>query len=332
MKRLYLTLEDGAVFEGTCVNKPTETAGLLSFYTGVVGYQEVITDPANLGKIILFTYPLVGNYGVNNEDAESASVKVRGIITKEYPPYYSNFRATGSLADYLSSYPVVFGTAFDTRAILVYLRDHGEMYAATAAEPLKQQEVRERARQLARESYLPENTPVTCPWACPRLKASVVDLGASRSFYKNLAALGVDACCEPDKADVVIVSDAPFYEVENTSTVETVRTATKGRAAVGFGHGAALLALACGGNVNRMAFGDHGVNIPVAYVGGGRNEITVQNHIYETITGDGIEPIFTNIHDGSTEGFYAPSSRAAGAHFLPPPEWFGEMLRMVGVE
>ena len=109
MKPMFLILEDGAVFEGRSVHQPPddelEAAGLLSFYTGVVGYQEVITDPANLGKIIVFTYPLIGNYGVNSQDAESASPKVAGVICKEYPPYYSNFRAEGSLAEYLSPSP-----------------------------------------------------------------------------------------------------------------------------------------------------------------------------------------------------------------------------------
>jgi len=213
MKRLFITLEDGAVFEGRSVNDAADAAGLLSFYTGVVGYQEVITDPANLGKIVLFTYPLIGNYGVNPQDAESPSITVNGLVTKQYRPYYSNFRATGSLADYVGS-QVVFGTDFDTRAILLRLRDHGEMMAAVSEEPLKADEVKARAGAQNRKEAEPQNACVACAQARPVVKAVVVDIGASRNFYKHMAALGVDACVEPKDAEVVIISNAPYYSVE----------------------------------------------------------------------------------------------------------------------
>lgn len=330
MKRLFLTLEDGAVFEGQSVSDALETAGLLSFYTGVVGYQEIISDPANLGKIVLFTYPLIGNYGVNSEDAESASPKLGGIVTKEYPPYYSNFRATGSLADYLKPANTVFGTSFDTRAILLHLREHGETLAATAGEPLSPEKVRELAAKSTAE-YVPENTPVAIAQARPLVNAHVIDLGASKSFYKGLAALGVDACCGEDKADLFIVSDAPYYMVESQEVVDRVMTAVAGKPVIGFGHGSAVVARARGAEVKRLAFGDHGVNVPVSYAGGGRNEITVQNHIYEVAPGGCVEQLFANVHDGTCEGFVCRDAHAAGVNFLPGAEWFGVLMNSVGV-
>lgn len=331
MKRLFITLEDGAVFEGQSVNGALDAAGLLSFYTGVVGYQEVVTDPSNLGKIVLFTYPLIGNYGVNPYDAESASIAVGGLVTKNYRPYYSNFRATGSLADYLGS-QAVFGTEFDTRAILLHLRDHGEMMAAMSGEPLKVEAVLERARGPLANEVASGNAPVACAQAHPIARACVLDLGAPKSFYKHLAALGVDACCKPEDADLMIVSDAPYHLVESASAIERVASAVKGRPAVGFGHGSAILAQACGAKAKRLSFGDHGVNVPVAYVGGGRNEITVQNHNYEVVAGDGVETLFTNVHDGTCEGFKLSSAPVAGANFAPTPDWFNVMLRSVGVK
>jgi len=332
MKRLFLSLEDGAVFEGLSVNDALETAGLLSFYTGVVGYQEVITDPANLGKITLFTYPLIGNYGVNHEDAESASPKVSGIVTKEYPPYYSNFRATGSLLDYLHASQTVFGTGFDTRAVLLHVREHGEMMAATSEAPLTGDAVAQRATAAAAPDYTPENKPIACAQARARVKATVVDLGASKSFYKHIAALGVDACCPDEKADLVIVSDGPYYCVESQTALDRVKSAANGRPVIGFGQGSAVAARAAGGAVKRMSFGDHGVNIPVRYAGGGRNEITVQNHNYEVIPGGSVEALFTNVHDDRCEGFACASARTAGANFLPGPAWFEVLLKAVGVE
>ena len=330
MKRLFITLEDGAVFEGQSVNGALDAAGLLSFYTGVVGYQEVVTDPSNLGKIVLFTYPLIGNYGVNPHDAESASITVNGLVTKEYPPYYSNFRATGSLADYLGT-QAAFGTAFDTRAILLHLRDHGEMMAAMSGEPLTAQAVVERNSGPVAVERASGNTPLACAQAHPIARASVLDLGASKSFYKHLAALGVDASCDPEDADLMIVSDAPHYLVESATAIERVKTAVNGRPAIGFGHGSAILARAYGATAKRLSFGDHGVNVPVAYVGGGRNEITVQNHNYE-VAGDGVQALFTNVHDGTCEGFKLSSAPVAGANFMPTADWLDAMLRSVGVK
>jgi len=330
MKRLFLTLEDGSVFAGCSVNGALETAGLLSFYTGVVGYQEVVTSPANLGKIVVFTYPLIGNYGVNSEDAESASVKVRAIVTKEYSRCYSNFRATGSLADCMGESDAALGTSFDTRAILVHLREHGEMLAVLSAEPLDGSRVRELAEKSVGSEYLAENQPVACAQARPRAKAFVLDLGASRSFYKSLAELGVDACGPAEKADVVIVSDAPYYSVEDPAIVDRVKAVVNGRPVLGFGHGASIVAKAAGASVKRVKFGDHGVNVPVRALGGGRNEITVQNHNYEVIPGGDVEAIFTNVHDGSCEGFRS-AGHVAGANFVPNEKWLEILLTSVGV-
>ena len=344
MKPLYLILEDGAVFEGRSVNEALECAGLLSFYTGVVGYQEVITDPANLGKIIVFTYPLIGNYGVNSQDAESNSPKAAGVIVKEYPPYYSNFRAEGSLADYLSPSPqpspargegagspspVVFGQGFDTRAILLHMRENGEMKAVISGGKLDRAAVVSRLAEIGHPDYEPENPPSSCENA--RLSAAVLDLGASKSFYKRLAALGISNGVDPNDADLVIVSDAPYYLVEDSDLISQVKGWIGKKPIIGFGHGSAIVARAAGAKVSWLDFGDHGVNIPVRYSGGGRNEITVQNHNYIVKPEGAVEALFTNVHDGTCEGFACKPARAAGLNFLPTAAWFGGLLRAVGV-
>ncbi len=325
MKPMFLVLEDGAVFEGRSVSEALECAGLLSFYTGVVGYQEVITDPANMGKIVLFTYPLIGNYGVNSVDAESSSPKVAGLLCKEYPPYYSNFRAEGSLKDYLDSPGTVFGQEFDTRAILLHLREHGEMMVVTSGQRLDRDDVKTRIAEAGKRPYLAENSPVPCESA--RLRAAVLDFGASRTFYTHMASLGVDATGEPEQADIVLVSDAPYYSVEDSDKIDQVRKWIGKKPVIGFGHGSALVAQACGGRAQRMKFGDHGVNVPVRYSGGGRNEITVQNHNYVV---SGLEALFENVHDGTCEGFACDG--VAGANFLPNQKWFDELLNAAGVE
>ena len=345
MKPLYLILEDGAVFEGRSINEALECAGLLSFYTGVVGYQEVITDPANLGKIIVFTYPLIGNYGVNSQDAESNSPKAAGVIVKEYPPYYSNFRAEGSLADYLRSPSpssasfdkaqdggggVVFGQCFDTRAILLHMRENGEMKAVISGGKLDRAAVASRLAEIGHPDYEPENPPSSCENA--RLSAAVLDLGASRSFYRRLATLGISNGVDPNDADLVIVSDAPYYLVEDSDLLSQVKGWIGKKPIIGFGHGSAIVAKAAGAKVSWLEFGDHGVNIPVRYSGGGRNEITVQNHNYVVHSAGSVEALFTNVHDDTCEGFACKPARAAGLNFVPTAAWFGGLLKAIKVD
>ncbi|MDH7601796.1 MAG: carbamoyl-phosphate synthase domain-containing protein [Armatimonadota bacterium] len=329
MKPIFCCLEDGTLFEGVSVNEPVECAGLLSFYTGVVGYQEVITDPANLGKIIVYTYPLIGNYGVNSEDAESASPKVEAILAKEYPPYYSNFRAEMSLCDYLATSKTLLGHKFDTRAMMVYMREHGEMGAVISTHQLTANEVRDRLAKTQHAEYEPENSPIACDRAVPTARAEVIDFGASRSFYRHIASLGIDAACDSESAEIVIVSDAPYYAVEDKRKIDLVKSRLGEKPILGFGHGCAIVAQACGAAVKKLPFGDHGLNIPVKHRGGGRNEITVQNHNYVVIPGGSTECLFTNIHDGTCEGFVCKEARAAGANFLPNEAWFQSMLDAV---
>ncbi len=331
MKPMFLMLEDGAVFEGRSVTEALECGGLLSFYTGVVGYQELITDPANLGKIVVYTYPLIGNAGVNAADAESASPKAAGVLAKEYPPYYSNFRAEGSLKDYLDkSGGTVLGDCFDTRAIMLHLRKHGEMMAVVSGEKLEGHALKDRLVPTVLD-YVPENTPIACAAAKPIAKAAVLDFGASKTFYKHLAALGIDATFAPQDADVVIVSDAPFYAVQDPEKLIVVSEWVGEKPLIGFGHGCSMVALACEGEVEALPFGDHGVNVPVKYTGGGRNEITVQNHNYAVVPGGDFVSIFENVHDGTCEGFANKGCKAGGANFLPNEAWFRAILTEVGV-
>lgn len=327
MKPIFLMLEDGAVFEGRSVNEALECGGLLSFYTGVVGYQEVITDPANLGKIVVFTYPLIGNYGVNSEDAESKSPKVAGVVCKEYPPYYSNFRAEGNLKDYLADSEVVFGQGFDTRAILLHLRENGEMKAVISSEKLSADALKDRISRIHSQDYKPENRPEPCENA--KVSASILDFGASRTFFCKMAELGIRDGMQPADAQLIIVSDASHSAVEDAGVVARVKEWIGKKPVIGFGHGAAIVAKACGAKTDWIGFGDHGVNIPVRSLSGGRNEITVQNHNYVVKPGDGIEPLFENIHDGSCEGFACKSSKAAGTNFIPNEAWFEVLLNAV---
>lgn len=331
---MHLHLEDGTSFQGRYVTAAETAVGLVSFYTGVVGYQEVITDPANRGKILLLTYPLIGNYGVNSADAESPSPQVEGVLVKEYPPYYNNFRAEGSLKDYLEGASVPLAHGLDTRAILLHLRENGEKWGVMSPDKLGAAQVstliaKKKASIDGRPSDL--NTPVRP--AKKRFTGAVLDLGAARSFYGFLAAAGIEVASvvDADKADLILVSGAPFYMVEDPSVVAKVKALIGRKPIIGFSNGASILAQACGGKVERLGFGHHGVNIPVHFLPGGTKEITVQNHNY-TASPDKLEIIFENINDGTPEGFSSRDCRAVGVNFIPDARWFGDIVRILGLE
>lgn len=334
MKSMYLHLEDGAVFVGGSVTEPTAAAGLVSFFTGVVGYQETITDPANCGKLLLYTYPLVGNYGINPDDSESEDPTVTGVLVKEYPPYHSNFRADMSLKQYLEKHNVPLVQGLDTRAILLHLRENGEMQGAIAPEPLSPTKVRELIER-GRQNLKPLNVNSALPAGKQRISAGVLDFGASRSFYKKLADAGIAAEAlngkVPEKMDLIIVSDAPYFSVDDDAAAAQVAKWIGKAPIIGFSHGAAVLAKGCGGGCRWMGFGHHGVNVPVKSLISGRREITVQNHNYVLEPSSDLEVTFRNINDGSPEGFICKKQKAAGVTFVPDEKFLEEILRSVGV-
>ncbi|MBP5274172.1 MAG: hypothetical protein ILO36_04470 [Abditibacteriota bacterium] len=312
---MYLTLKDGTAFEGKCLSKTKETAGFLSIYTGAFGYEEVITNPANTGKIILFTFPEIGATGVNHEDNQSDTVCVAGFICKEYSRYMSNFRAKESLLHYMDSADRAVGEGFDTRAILLHLRKAGEQPAVLSEKPLSEEELAARL-----DSVEVNYTPVCSPLkpGAPALKANVVDLGAGKSFYSMLCENGIEAAEDGEDFDVCIVSNAPSFLAEDPGIPEMIREAAAGKPLIGFGDGAALAALAAGYKAEPLTLGHHGTNIPVAMRNsGGKNEITAQNHCYVVGPQKGIVITAVNLHDKTAEAFRSKDGMVTGFCYKP---------------
>jgi len=145
-----LILEDGTCFNGTRFGSPTPLVGEIALYTAVVGWQEVLTDPAYAGKIVVFTYPHVGNYGVNHEDVESSQVTVKGIVVRDLARFHSNFRATGDFRSWVEEKGITGLNGLDTRAVMVHARDHGAGTCCIAGSP-------EEAQRAMRECGSPFN-------------------------------------------------------------------------------------------------------------------------------------------------------------------------------
>ncbi|MCB1215356.1 MAG: carbamoyl phosphate synthase small subunit, partial [Deltaproteobacteria bacterium] len=126
-KPAWLVLQDGTVFEGRSFGFEGEASGEVVFNTSLMGYQEILTDPSYKGQMVTLTYPMIGNYGVNEQDQENPRPQVEALIVKEYSQSYSNHRATMSLADYLKKHHIVAIEGLDTRALVRHIRDQGAM-------------------------------------------------------------------------------------------------------------------------------------------------------------------------------------------------------------
>ncbi|MBQ9359078.1 MAG: hypothetical protein IJT95_06000 [Abditibacteriota bacterium] len=311
---MFLTLKDGTAFEGKCLSSVKETVGFLSVYTGGFGYEEVVTNPANTGKIMLFTFPIIGATGINLEDNESDTVCPAGIICKEYSRTVSNFRAKETLLNYIDAADKALGEGFDTRAILVHLREHGEQMAVISEKKLTAAELKKRLG-----AFQVDYTPVIEPYEVkkPALKARVVDLGAGRSFYSMLRDNSIAVAGEKQDFDVCIVSNAPAFLVDDDAAADIIRKAAAGKPVVGFGDGAALAAKAAGYSVKFLGLGHHGTNIPVKPGSSEKNLITAQNHCYAVPRQKGIKITAANLHDKSPEAFVSEDGMVMGFCYKP---------------
>ena len=150
-----LVLEDGAVFKGKAFGATGERYGEIVFNTSMTGYQEIITDPSYKGQIVAMTYPLIGNYGINEEDIESGHPFIEGFVVKEYSKIASNWRAKGSLGDYFRKNGILGIEGIDTRALTLHIRQAGAMKAVLSTGDLDEKRLIQKARDSRHESVVP---------------------------------------------------------------------------------------------------------------------------------------------------------------------------------
>ena len=342
-----LLLEDGTRFDGLPFGAAGEAMGEAVFYTGVVGYQEVITHPSYRGTLAVLTYPIIGSYGVNPDDDESPAACVSGVVIKEYSRTYSNFRATGSLEDFLVERGVVGIQGVDTRAVTVHLREHGEMRGVIASGDVDERALLARLRREASPFRtglvrgLPRQEPAS-PSGEPTHGLAVFDLGITRSLLAHLVLLGCAVDILPptasaddvlaSKPDGVVVAGGPGDPRVLDDAVATVKALVGKVPLFGIGLGHQVLALALGCQVERMRVGHRGVNHPVKELPTGRSEITVQHHSF-VVNGepipDGVEVTHVNLNDKTVEGIRSTTLRAASVQFHPSLDEMGQPHRLL---
>jgi len=348
-----LALEDGSAFRGTAFGAEGERFGEAVFNTGMAGYQEVLTDPSYAAQIVAMTSPHIGNYGVNDEDPESAGVQVAGFAVREASRRASGWRARRTLAEELAAGGVVGIEGIDTRRLTRRLRERGAMRAGLSTIDLDEASLVARVREqpgmegadLARGVSTPEPYEAAslvgpADDARPVFRVAAYDFGLKRNILRRLAAAGLECTVVPaatPPADVeaggfdgVFLSNGPGDPAATRYGVEAARGLLGRRPIFGICLGHQLLALALGGRTEKMRFGHRGVNQPVRDEATGRVEITSHNHGF-AVDPDGwrrdgnraateageVHLSHWNLNDGTLEGLRCREVPAFSVQYHP---------------
>jgi carbamoyl-phosphate synthase small subunit len=337
-RRAMVVLEDGAAFEGWSFAGEGEVSGEVVFTTSMVGYQETITDPSYRGQIVLFTYPLIGNYGVISGDEESRRVQAAAVLVREYTPYHSNWASERSLGALLEESGVMGVEGVDTRALTRHLRERGAMRGVVSTVERDASVLRERANAHPAMTGLDlasTSTELTEPVLLPAFgeelcRVSALDYGVKGSIYKELRSRGASVLAMPggtsaeeilaSEPDGLFLSNGPGDPAALKKAVDTLKPILGEVTTFGICLGHQLIGLALGCETYKMPFGHHGANHPVRNLETGRIEITSQNHgfaIREETLPEGVELTHRNLYDGTVEGISNPELNVWSVQYHP---------------
>lgn len=320
-----LVLENGAVFNGISFGHEGDTFGEVCFNTSMSGYQEILTDPSYSRQIVTMTYPMIGNYGVNEAENESSRIQAAGFVVKEYVPYPSNFVAEKSLGDFLKEYEVPGIQGIDTRKLVLMLRNEGaqrggifynrpydpEMLAQVKAQPSMQ------GLDLASTVTTKERYSFG-EGAGKRFKVAVLDFGVKTNILRLLDQAGFDVQVFPAQTpfselqagdfDCYFLSNGPGDPEPLSYAIETAKALMdEGKPMFGICLGHQIIGLANGRESFKLKFGHRGGNQPVKDFATGRVEITAQNHGF-AIAGErsgAVNVTHMNLNDETIAGFSA---------------------------
>ena len=320
-----LLLEDGKAFYGKAAATIGTATGEICFNTGMTGYQEIFTDPSYFGQIIVATNVHIGNYGVNKDEVESDSIKIAGLVCKQFETFHSRKRSDGSLHDYFVNAGIVAISDVDTRAIVRYIRSKGAMNCIISSETLDVDVLKAKLAKvpsmvgLELSSKVSTKKPYFVGDVNSEYKVAVLDLGVKKNILRSLVERGCYLQVFPQKTTLVemlewkpdgfMISNGPGDPGAMKDEIKTIKNIiNSGIPTFGICLGHQLIAEAAGISTFKMHNGHRGINHPVKNLITGKSEITSQNHGFGVLAEDiakvkNMEVTHINLNDNTIEGF-----------------------------
>jgi carbamoyl-phosphate synthase small subunit len=334
-----LLLNDGTIFHGKSIGISGKTFGEVCFNTGMTGYQEIFTDPSYFGQIMVATNPHIGNYGVNNNEIESDSIKISGLVCKNFSYNFSRVDASGSLEDYFKKQNLICISDVDTRALVSYIRDNGAMNAVICTDQTPIDELKialskvPDMKGLELASKVSTKQPYFYGNENAKYKISALDLGIKTNILRNLAKRDCYIKVFPYNAtfsdlsafnpDGYFLSNGPGDPDPLFSAIQVAKEILENNKPLfGICLGHQVIALANGISTYKMFNGHRGINHPVMNILTGKGEITSQNHGFavnreELENNQDMEITHFNINDNTVAGMRMKSKNCFSVQYHP---------------
>lgn len=330
-----LVLENGRVFHGKGFGSREKRIAELVFNTSMVGYQEILSDPSYCDQIVVMTYPLIGNYGLADDDYESKSVFMSGFVVREYNDIPSNFRYTKTLSEVMEEHHAAGISGVDTREIVRIIRDCGSMKAVIADEDESDEALIEELKNYSYPHNQVEKVSSKKVWysrcADPLFSVVAIDCGCKLNIIRKLNQYRCNVVVVPFdtsaadilkyKPDGLFLSNGPGDPIDCKKTIQAIRDLKGKLPILGICLGHQMISLAYGAKTYKMKFGHRGANHPVKDLTTGKIEITSQNHSFavdkDSLPGTGLELTHVNILDNEAEGVMDRENRVIGVQYHP---------------
>ena len=350
MPNKILILENGKTFTGDGFGANGTKIAEIVFNTSMVGYQEILSDPSYCGQFVTMSYPLIGNYGLTDEDYESKGIYMSGFIVREYNDMPSNFRYTMTLQEMMQTNGVVGISGVDTRELVRIIRDEGSQRAMITDIDADVDECVKILKATPYETEQVKTVSTKRIWHCrtqnPKFTVVAVDCGIKYNIIRKFNECGINVIVVPYNTsaeeisrlnpDGLFLSNGPG-DPENVPEVIELVKKMKGRLPImGICLGHQIIGLSYGAKTYKMKFGHRGANHPVKNLLSGKVEITAQNHSYaikaDSLKGTGLEVTHVNLIDGEVEGMIDEKNRVISIQYHPEsaagPEDSGYIFRM----